>query len=85
MLCHNNRAFLSDSAQVAIGDVLRRNQVIEVIGVQTSMVSPELNIIRDQVYQTKIDGPWIALIVIAGMIILFCFVGLIVICYTWSR
>ncbi len=31
------------------------------------------------------DGPWFALIALAGIILLFCIVGIIVICFTWAR
>ena len=31
------------------------------------------------------EGPWIALIVLAAIIILFCIVGMVVICFTWGR
>ena len=32
-----------------------------------------------------VEGPWLALIALAGIIVLFCIIGIIVICFTWAR
>lgn len=82
LLCYFS-AFLANGSQASISTVLKENgvaSVSDIRGPQTEKTPGRL--VTDGI---DIDGPWLALVALAGIIILFCIIGMIVICFTWGR
>ena len=39
----------------------------------------------DAAEKLRTEGPWVALCALAALIVLFSVIGIVVICFTWSR
>ena len=76
--------FLTDDAQTAIQATFQDAGVanIQAIRPPLSVTAGQSRLETGDLYA---EGPWLALIALAGIIILFCIIGIIVICFTWAR
>ena len=75
---------MTPEAQVAISDAIKGSTGASNLVIQTP-VSAAVASSRMTTEDMYTEGPWLALIVLAGIIIFFCIIGMIVICFTWAR
>lgn len=73
--------FMEETSQNTIQRVFEQKQ-IAVQGIRPPASVSASRLTTEDLFQ---DGPWLALIALAGIIILFCIIGIIVICFTWAR
>lgn len=85
--CHSlpYSAFLTDEANTHIRNTFSQQNLGSVEGVEEPY---QIRLAAQKQKKESTDSSddyWWALMVLAGLIILFCIVGMIVICYTWAR
>ena len=78
------REFLEPGAQQNIKMILSQQQVATLETIQEP-IAVKLAATRMRTNADSNDGVWLAMIALAGVIILFCIVGIIIILFTWSR
>jgi protocadherin Fat 4 len=76
-------AFMANGSMSQIRDAFEKSGVAKVAEIRAPLA--QTGQVRMDTRGIYVDGPWLALIAMAGIIILFCIVGMIVICFTWGR
>ena len=75
---------MTEDAQIAIQATFRDAGIANVANIRPPLaVSASASRLTTQ--DLFAEGPWLALIALAGIVILFCIIGVIVICFTWAR
>ena len=76
--------FMTPEAQTAIKATFQDAGVANIQNIRPplSVTAGESRLSTGDLYA---EGPWLALIALAGIIVLFCIIGIIVICFTWAR
>ena len=76
--------FMAPEAQTAIKATFQDAGVANIQDIRQplSVTAGESRLTTGALYA---EGPWLALIALAGIIVLFCIIGIIVICFTWAR
>ena len=76
--------FMAPEAQTAIKATFQDAGVANIRDIRPplSVTAGESRLTTGALYA---EGPWLALIALADIIVLFCIIGIIVICFTWAR
>lgn len=79
------RAFLGRSAQQQINGTLLGNGLGSVEGVVVAQPGVDVPALRDHTYQISSHLLWMALVVIAALMVVCLLVAIVVVCSSWRR